>query len=287
LKNLNGRPRHALLRSTGEQAMEEVARPTADLSTGRATIRSESLRPLYEQRAVLEYAAPVPLPDPRVDRKFERVVALITSTLPAESLLDAGCGDGRFLAAVARSSLRPPQLVGIDISERILETAEKMVALESADAQFVRANLEQLPFASATFERILCVQVVEHLLDPSAGVKELVRVLRCGGRLVVSTDSADSRVSQFLNFPRTVLVRAFGLAGRRAKVTFPHGSFRRDEFVSLIRGAGLEVEAIETFKFHIDGLDVAPIKRLLNVLDRAMAPHTLGDIVLIVARKPA
>jgi hypothetical protein len=56
---------------------------------------SDGLREIYERRAELEYPAPVPLPDPALDRKFERICELVAEQLPCSRYLDAGCGDGR------------------------------------------------------------------------------------------------------------------------------------------------------------------------------------------------
>jgi 2-polyprenyl-3-methyl-5-hydroxy-6-metoxy-1,4-benzoquinol methylase len=245
------------------------------------------LRDVYERRAELYYSRPVDLPDGQVDRKFARMTALVAGTLPAESLLDAGCGDGRFLAAVARLPNRPARLVGCDISERILQTAAEAVAREGGTAEFVRANLEQLPFPDDSFDRVLSVQVIEHLLDPPAGIRELVRVLKPGGTLVLSTDNSKNYVSRALNLPRTALVRALNLSGRRTKVSFPHRSFTRDEVVRELDACGMKTDRVETFRFHLDGVSAAPVQRLLNAVDGASPTHGWGDILAVVARKAA
>lgn len=246
---------------------------------------SDALRETYERRAELSYAVPVDLPDPRVDEKFGRMLELFESTLPADSVLDVGCGDGRFLAAIAQLEDRPPRLAGVDISARILETAAQMVAREGATAELMQGNLERLPFEDASFDVVLCVQVIEHVLDRYAAFNELARVLRPGGRLVLSTDSSHNRVSQTLNFPRRSLVRLLHQTGRRAKVTFPHGSFEPGELAALVERSGLTVEKLETFRFHLDGLNAAPIQRTLNGLERAFGSHGWGDIVAVVARR--
>jgi 2-polyprenyl-3-methyl-5-hydroxy-6-metoxy-1,4-benzoquinol methylase len=251
---------------------------------------SDRLRDVYEQRAELQYAQPVELPDPRVDRKFARLTALVLDRLPAEAMLDAGCGDGRFLAAIARDPRRPRRLVGTDISERILETARSTVEREGASIELVQANLERLPFPDETFDLVLSAQVIEHLLDVAAGIRELARVLQPNGTLVLSTDNARNRISQVLNAPRTAAVRALRLTGRHAVVTFPHVSFTRTEVAGHLAEAGLRVEHAETFRFHLDGrfdgVSSPRVQRVLNVVDEHVPAHGFGDIVAFVARKP-
>src|SRR5919201_5533882 len=165
---------------------------------------SEALRGVYERRAELQYSAPA-LPDPSLDRKFERMHAELVARLPVDSLLDAGCGDGRYLATLPEP--RPRRIVGVDLSERILEVARRAVEATGIEVELRQGNLEALPVEDEAFDLVLCVQVVEHLLDPARGLRELARVLAPGGTLIVSTDHARAVASRVLNAPRTVLVR--------------------------------------------------------------------------------
>ena len=227
------------------------------------------------------------LPDPTLDRKFERLRAELVSRLPADALLDAGCGDGRYLVTLASMRARPRRLVGVDISERILDVARAAVEAVGVEAELLRGNLEELPAEDGAFDLVLCVQVVEHLLEPERGLRELARVLAPGGTLIVSTDHARMLVSRALNAPRSALVRLLGLRHRRFAVEFPHRSFGLDEFAGLVEAAGLVVESRETFRFSLQHpLDPRWAVRTLNRLEKALPPHRLGDIVLVVARKP-
>jgi len=246
---------------------------------------SDVLREIYERRAAIEYAEPVDLPDTSSSRKFERMIALVAETLPAESLLDAGCGDGRFLAGIARLPDRPHRMVGTDISARILETAGRWAERDGFEVELVQANMESLPFQDASFDRVLSVQVVEHLLDPAAGLRELARVLRPEGRLILSTDSSQNLVSRVINAPRSALVSALALRGRHLNVVFPHRDFGLDEITGLIEEVGLVVEHRETFAFHIDGVNRPRVTRLLARADRALSPHSVGDLIAVVAAK--
>jgi SAM-dependent methyltransferase len=239
------------------------------------------MRELYEQRAEQQYAAPQALPDPRLDRKFARICELVGEQLPARAFLDAGCGDGRYLAAL-RPAL-PERLAGVDISERILLTARASVP----DAEFRQANLEALPFADGEFDLVLCSQVIEHVLDAPAAALELARVLQSGGVLVLSTDNARNVVSRVLNAPRTGLVRLLGLSGRRGQIESPATPYTRQELRALVVGAGLSVDLLETFRFQLmSPLGRSPLQRLLNRVDERLPTHGVGDIVVAVARKP-
>jgi SAM-dependent methyltransferase len=244
------------------------------------SLPSDRLRGLYEHRAAQQYAEPAPLPDPRLDRKFARICELVRAQLPVEAFLDAGCGDGRYLAALAGEL--PARAVGVDISERILETARA----RAAGAELVRANLESLPFPDGAFDLVLSSQVIEHVLDAPAAARELARVLRPDGVLIISTDNERNLVSRALNAPRAGLVRLLGLRGARGWIESPATPYTPERFRALVEGAGLRVELLETFRFQLAWpLGRGPLQRLLNRLDERLPAHGVGDIVVAVARK--
>jgi SAM-dependent methyltransferase len=242
---------------------------------------SDRLRNLYEARAAQQYATPVPLPDPRVDRKFARICAIVREHLPCERFLDAGCGDGRFLGALADEL--PEDVVGVDIAQGILETAR----VRLPRAQLRQANLESLPFEEGRFDLALSSQVIEHVVDAPAAMRELHRVLEPGAHLVISTDNADNRVSQVLNAPRTALTRGLRLRGRRGRIESPATPYTLETFRLLLVASGFFVERLETFRFHLMWpLNRPLLARALNTVEDHLPEHGVGDILLAVARRP-
>jgi SAM-dependent methyltransferase len=246
---------------------------------------SDALRDVYERRAELQYAESVAPPDPAVDRKFERMAEALRAHLPCESLLDAGCGDGRYFHVVAAT---PPteRLVGCDISERILATARETAAQVGLSPELVRANVESLPFADESFDLVLCTQVLEHLLSPAEGVRELARVLRPGARLLLSADHAGNTVTRALFAPRLAVVGLVGMRNRHAPVLFPEHRFDREELDRILRDCGLLVDHLETFRFSVPPPLGRRTRRAVNRIEKALQPHAYGDIVLAYARKP-
>ena len=92
-------------------------------------------------------------------------------------VLDLGCGDGYGSAELAAHQAG---VVGMD---RVAPAAEP----RRSAARFVRGELRGLPFAPASFELVVSFQVIEHLLDPSDYLREITRVLRPSGTLLLTT----------------------------------------------------------------------------------------------------
>ena len=244
---------------------------------------SDHLRDVYEQRGGMEYGEPV-VPDPTLDRKFAVLTEELRALLPAESYLDAGCGDGRYLAALAGLGPPPQRIVGIDIAESILETARRATAAVGIDPELLRANLERLPLGDAEFDLAVSIQVLEHLVDPAAGLRELGRVLKPGGTLLLSTDNSRNLITRTLNAPRWAVARVVGKRNSRMRFTFPHRSFTGCELASLMHDSGLVVDSSRTFRFSVVGAS-ASVRRTCNRIDRRLPDVGIGDILLVVAHR--
>lgn len=100
------------------------------------------------------------------------------------SVLDVGCGDGRFLRQLVDWGAEPERLAGVDINEDIIALAKKLSAPE---INYNVAHADQLPYADKSFDIILMVGVMQHIMDNSLRRRiadELLRVLKDDGILI-------------------------------------------------------------------------------------------------------
>jgi SAM-dependent methyltransferase len=108
------------------------------------------------------------------ERRFQLVRRYVP--LQGARVLDVGCGLGLY---VRRFRQVTPQVHGVDIdAERVLRASEALPNIQQASA-------ERLPYADASFEVVFSNEVLEHVDDDRAAVREAYRVLAPGGWLVV------------------------------------------------------------------------------------------------------
>jgi len=100
-----------------------------------------------------------------------------------ERILDVGCGTGNAALLAARAGA---SVLGVDPATRLLEVARDRAAAEDLDVEFAAGEAAALPAADASCDGVVSVFGVI-FADPQAAADELVRVVRPGGRIVVTT----------------------------------------------------------------------------------------------------
>jgi SAM-dependent methyltransferase len=119
--------------------------------------------------------------------KRKRLHALDWIDPTCEALLDVGCNVGALLSDVAQQC-KAATLVGVDINRDALEAASR----RHPNIAFVHADAWKLPFGKDTFDTVTCLEVIEHIEEERRAdvFREMRRVTRPGGRLIVSTPHA-------------------------------------------------------------------------------------------------
>ncbi len=110
-----------------------------------------------------------------LDRRWRRLTVRAV-VKPGDRVLDACCGTGDLALAAEEAGGR---VTGLDFSERMLERARR----KSAGVEWVRGDLLSLPFENASFDAAIVGFGIRNVEDLEAGLRELARVLRPGGRL--------------------------------------------------------------------------------------------------------
>lgn len=157
-----------------------------------------------------------------------------------QRVLDVACGTGVLGREIRSRTGSPRTVVGLDLNPGMLAVAERL----TPDIEWCQGAAESLPFADATFDAVVCQFGLMFFRDPRQALREMLRVLRPGGRLALAVwDSLDNNpayASAVDLIERT--------AGRRAadalRAPFVLGD--RTDLVALFADAGMPSPEITT-----------------------------------------
>lgn len=186
-----------------------------------------------------------------VKRMYGEVVRQILEIMP-EALLDLGCGNGNVLLAVGRQC--PARLFGLDISENMISEAEKRLAVLSEEAWVPpaprpgitgcpRINLRVgdaagLPYESGAFDAVACNASFHHYLNPEQVLREIRRVLKPGGVLILGDPTAPFFLRPLLN------------ASFSARNSGDHHIYGKREILGLLKSEGFSAKKWKILNFQ-------------------------------------
>jgi 2-polyprenyl-3-methyl-5-hydroxy-6-metoxy-1,4-benzoquinol methylase len=154
------------------------------------------------------------------------VIDLLRSMAPNGSLLDFGAGVGAFARELSRS-FRLSKIVCADLLSRPADLPEGV--------DWIQFDLnDSLPLPEASFDAITAVEVIEHLENPRAVFRELERLLRPGGILVLSTPNQES-LRSYITLITSGHFAAFRNTSYPAHIT----ALLREDFVRLCEETSL------------------------------------------------
>jgi len=115
------------------------------------------------------------------DGGWRRRAARATALASGGSALDVACGSGKLTVELARVAGPEGRVVGVDFSPQMLEVARR----DHPGIEFLEGDALKLPFDNAEFDASTIAFGLRNLSDPIAGLREMRRIVKPGGRSVV------------------------------------------------------------------------------------------------------
>jgi len=170
--------------------------------------------------------------------------ALGERDLHGERWLDAGCGSGTLTRWLAG---RGAEATGVDGAPGMVRVAKEMAQSQGYEdsMQFQVANVGALPFADGAFDGVLCSSVLEYADVPEDYLKEIARVTKPGGSLLISVPNAESVVRLGLRIAFT-LTNMIGRP-RPQYMAHSHHQYSRSQFRALLRAHGYQSDYTAAF----------------------------------------
>jgi ubiquinone biosynthesis O-methyltransferase len=208
-----------------------------------------------------------------ITNRLERQLILeLVGDVSGCRVLDVGCGDGELAVELEKGGAA---VVGIDASAEMIDAAKRRSKSRNADIDFQVAMAEHLPFPAGQFDVVTAITILCFVDDAAPVFREIARVLRPGGRLVIGELGK----------------RSTWAAGRRIRAWLGSRLWRRGRFrtVSELRGlaerVGLVVKTVRGAIYYPRWGFAA---RLMSPLDPVLSRLTTigASFVAISAVKP-
>ncbi|MDA8248578.1 MAG: class I SAM-dependent methyltransferase [Rhodospirillales bacterium] len=207
------------------------------------------------------------------DRLEDALLRDMLGDVAGRAVLDLGCGDGKLAVHLAAAGAH---MVGLDADPTMLRAAASRAAAAGVSVQFATGRAEALPFMAGQFDLVVAGTVLCFVPDAEAAFREIARVLRPGGAVVIG------ELGRWSLWALRRRIR--GWLGNRL---WREAHFRTGgELRRLAAGAGLEVRALRGAVFYPP---VAALAWAMAPLDPWLGRITgIGAAFLVLrAGKPA
>jgi demethylmenaquinone methyltransferase/2-methoxy-6-polyprenyl-1,4-benzoquinol methylase len=175
-----------------------------------------------------------------------RAIKIISRSFKNPSILDVATGTGDL--AIVAMKLKPSRIMGIDISNKMLEIGREKIARKglTETINLINGDSEKIPFENGVFDVAMVAFGVRNFSDPLKGLSEMHRVIRKGGMIMVLEFSKPSGFpfKQFFNFYFRNILPVFGKFFSKDKAAYqylPDSVMKfpdNEEFLKIMTQAG-------------------------------------------------
>lgn len=144
-----------------------------------------------------------------IEKTRAKTIVKLANVSQTDSVIDVGCGEGYMLSLLPKAK----KIVGLDISRVALNRAKKYLQ-DRKEIELVLGDAKSLRFEDNSFDIAICSETLEHVPNPRALIKELHRILKQNGNLVVSIPD-ESRIKQIMRIIKFFKLDHFLHAARK------------------------------------------------------------------------
>ncbi|HEX2394911.1 MAG TPA: methyltransferase domain-containing protein [Bacteroidales bacterium] len=161
-----------------------------------------------------------------------------------ECCVDLGSGRGTDVLRMAEKVGEKGFVYGIDVSDGMIDAARKNAEkLEAGNVQFIKSDLEKLPLSAGSIDLVISNCTINHASDKTQVWNEVYRILKPGGRFVVSDIYATEPVPELYRNDPVAVSECWA------------GAVTRDEYINTLKNAGFnEIKVLEESKPYNKGL---------------------------------
>lgn len=244
----------------------------------------------------LSPGTPTLLGEDTVNQRVKFIMACLRDN--NQRILDIGCGSGAYLEPLSKFASK---VVGIDICEDYLEEARQNFWRKNVSLALMSA--EKLAFKEGSFDAVILIETLEHISDDEKAIKEIYRVLKLGGQLIITAPNKFFPVethglrivSKQISFPITLPFLFSPLYPTRLRKVIANArTYSSSDVCKMLTQNGFNVERKA---FLMPALDVAErriplipsavwalLRRTLNLLKKTWLKR-FGSTVAICAEK--
>lgn len=158
----------------------------------------------------------------------------LAAPVPGETLVDLGCGRGQDVVRAAGRVGAAGLAIGVDLSDEMLAKARATIPPFLRNVRLVRSDLAPLDLPDATADVVVSNCTINHARDKAAVFREIHRVLKPGGRFVVSDVIAEAELPEHVRSDPAAWAACYG------------GAIPEAEYLAAVRAAGFgEPEVLE------------------------------------------
>ena len=178
---------------------------------------------------------------PAIFGQWAPLMANVARVVSGDSVLDVGCGTGVLARAAADRVAAESQVTGLDRNEGMLAVARRL----RPQIGWRQGDATALPFANASYDVVLSQFALMYFPDYTAALKEMVRVLRPGGRLAIAVWGPYERATGYVILTE-ITQRRCGQAAADI-LTAPFALGDKDTLLDLCKAAGIQ-DAVVTLR---------------------------------------